>query len=479
MISTTVTLAAVFVPILFLRGPDRAAVPRVRRGRGGRGAGLGVRRAHALADDVPLPARARSRATARFYRATRALLRRARRAATGARSARSWRARWLALPRSSPARSRSSRSAGALLPSELAPLEDRSNIRVNVRAPGGRVVRVHAVPDGPDRALPRATTVPEIARALRDRGARLGGGAVEHRALQPLPEASPSERERSAGGGLPAGRADLERLHRRARASPRSRRRSATGASGQPVQYVLQAPHARGAARGAARVPRGGEREPGAALRRRRPEGEPARGLRSASTARRAAELGVSVHDVARTLQLAYGGQRFGYFLQNDRQYDVIGQVERGDRNEPARPREPLRARARRRDDLARQPGALRRDASGPAAIYRFNRFTSATISAGLAPGTTLGDGDRRARRDRARERAAARRSAPASRASRATSPTPARACSSRSRFALVLIYLMLAAQFESFRDPLIILVTVPLSIAGALARARCSSARR
>ena len=107
---------------------------------------------------------------------------------------------------------------------------------------------------------------------------------------------------------------------------------------------------------------------------------------------RRAAELGVSVQDVARTLQLAYGGQRFGYFLKNDRQYDVTGQVERGERNEPG-DLAALFVRARSGAMISLDNLVKLEERVGPAAIYRFNRFTSATISAGLAPGRTVGDG--------------------------------------------------------------------------------------
>jgi multidrug efflux pump len=91
-------------------------------------------------------------------------------------------------------------------------------------------------------------------------------------------------------------------------------------------------------------------------------------------------------------MQLAYGGQRFGYFLLNDPQYDVIGQVERDDRNDPGDLAK-LYVRAASGamvslDNLVRFDEGV-----GPAAIYRFNRFTSATISAGTAPGHTVGDG--------------------------------------------------------------------------------------
>jgi multidrug efflux pump len=180
----------------------------------------------------------------------------------------------------------------------------------------------------------------------------------------------------------------------------------------------------------------------------------------------RAAELGVSVQDVAKTLQLAYGGQRFGYFLKNDRQYDVIGQVGRADRNEPS-DLSSLFVRAEGGGMVSLDNLVHFDETVGPGAIYRFNRFTSATISGGLAPGKTVGDGI--AELDRIR----AELLPPEIRTSLAgQSRDFADAGSSllfAFGFALALIYLMLAAQFESFVDPIVILVTVPLSIAGAL----------
>jgi multidrug efflux pump len=182
---------------------------------------------------------------------------------------------------------------------------------------------------------------------------------------------------------------------------------------------------------------------------------------------RRAAELGVSAHDIARTLQLAYGGQRSGFFLMNDRQYDVIGQVERGDRNDP-RDLASLYVRGRGGEMISLDNLVGFEETVGPAAIYRFNRFTSATISAGLAPGYAIGDGIA------ALDEIAERVLPPGLRTSLAGQSRDFADAGASLLFAfglaLLLIYLTLAAQFESFVDPLIILVTVPLSVAGALA---------
>jgi multidrug efflux pump len=180
----------------------------------------------------------------------------------------------------------------------------------------------------------------------------------------------------------------------------------------------------------------------------------------------RAAELGASIRDIARTLQLAYGGQRFGTFLRSERQYDVIGQVERGDRNDPG-DLAALFVRGRDGTMISLDNLVTFSESAAAASIFNFNRFTSATISAGLAPGATIGDGIE------ALDEIAARVLPETIRTSLTGQSRDFYDASSSLLFAfglaLALIYLVLAAQFESFRDPLIILVTVPLSVTGAL----------
>ena len=400
---------------------------------------------------------------ARARRARRAST--ARRSASSTRSTRGYRRSLDGVPRARagwrcrdrwPRRSRSSRSAGARCrASSRRSRTARTSASTCARPRARRFEYTQHQMDQIARA-PRATRCPEIARALRDRRAGLGGGAVntglfnlyltrsrasasasQERVFQQLSQRARAVHRRAR---LPGAAADDRRPPRRPAGPVRApgRRRS------------------RSCVDGAAGVPRRGEREPGAALRRRRPEGQPARGLDRASTAQRAAELGVSVLDVARTLQLAYGGQRFGYFLKNGRQYEVIGQVERA---RPQRARRTSRASSCARrggaHGLARQPGALRRDGRAR------RRSTASTASRrrrsrrGLAPGYTRRRRHRRARRDRGASccRPTIRTSLAGQ--SRDFARRGRRACSSRSRFALVLIYLVLAAQFESFRDPL------------------------
>lgn len=181
----------------------------------------------------------------------------------------------------------------------------------------------------------------------------------------------------------------------------------------------------------------------------------------------RARNMGVSVQEIARTLQLSYSGQRFAYFIRGGKQYQVIGEMQLQDRNEPVN----LRMLYVRGDNgqLIQLDNLVRVvEKSTPPQLYRFNRFVSATISANLADGVTIGVGLEEMDKIAAEV-------LDDSYATDVTGPSKEFRESSNSLlfafiFALVLIYLVLSAQFESFTDPLTIMFTVPLAIFGALA---------
>ncbi len=176
--------------------------------------------------------------------------------------------------------------------------------------------------------------------------------------------------------------------------------------------------------------------------------------------------LGVSVRDVATALQLAFSGIRFDYFLKDGRQYQIIGQVDRPFRSEPS---------ALKNISVKNKSGQLisldnlmaYKEQINPPQLFRFNRYVSATVSAGLAPGVTLGEGIKVMQ----------------SISAKVLDPSFSTALSGPSRdfaessssllfalgLALCLVYLVLAGQFESYRDPLIIMLTVPLAMAGAV----------
>jgi multidrug efflux pump len=180
----------------------------------------------------------------------------------------------------------------------------------------------------------------------------------------------------------------------------------------------------------------------------------------------RARTLGVSVRDIAQTLQLSLSGSRFGFFIMDGKQYWVIGQMDRQYRNEPI-DLKTIYVRSQDGSLLQLDNLVTVSERSSPPQLYRFNRFKSATVSAQLAPGYTIGEGIEAMD-------AIAARVLPESIITDLTGPSRDFAESSASllfifALALVLIYLVLAAQFESFRDPLIILFTVPLAIFGTL----------
>jgi multidrug efflux pump len=180
----------------------------------------------------------------------------------------------------------------------------------------------------------------------------------------------------------------------------------------------------------------------------------------------KAQSVGVSADDIARTLQAALSGQRFGYFLRNGKQYEVIAQLTRDFRSRPADlgnlPVRSATGETVRLDNLIQ----LSEHASPPE-LYRFNRYVAATITGQLARGGTVGEGVQ-ALRTVARATLDERFTTELAGASRDFVESSS-SLGYVFALALVLIYLVLAAQFESFRDPFVILLTVPLALAGAL----------
>ena len=180
----------------------------------------------------------------------------------------------------------------------------------------------------------------------------------------------------------------------------------------------------------------------------------------------KAGMLGASVRDVAETLQYGLSGQRMGYFYMNGKQYEIIGQINRQQRNTPSSVKSIyIRCDGGQMIQLDNFVEFI--ESTAPPKLYHYNRFLSATISAGLAEGKTIGDG--LAEMDKIAEEVLD----DSVRTALTGDSKEFRESSSSLMFAfilaLVLIYLILAAQFESFKDPFIIMLTVPLAIAGAL----------
>lgn len=182
--------------------------------------------------------------------------------------------------------------------------------------------------------------------------------------------------------------------------------------------------------------------------------------------------MGVSTRNLAQVLQYGLSGQRMGYFYMNGKQYEILGEINRQQRNTPANLKS-LYIRTKdgemvQLDNLVDLVGGI-----APPKLYRYNRFISATVSAGLAKGKTIGQGLDEM------DKIAKEVLDDTFRTALSGESKEYRESSSSLMFAfilaIVLIYLILAAQFESFKDPLIIMLTVPLAIAGALIFMMCT----
>lgn len=180
----------------------------------------------------------------------------------------------------------------------------------------------------------------------------------------------------------------------------------------------------------------------------------------------RAKDLGLSTADVSQALQSAFSGARSAYFIMNDRQYEVITQVPKSDRNTTTDINK-IYIRNNRGESIPISSVLTIEENSNPPNLYHYNRFNSATISASLAEGKTIGDGVKameQIAKEKLDESFQTALSGPSRDFKESASNT-----SYALLLALILIYLVLAAQFESFTDPFIIMITVPLAIAGAL----------
>lgn len=179
----------------------------------------------------------------------------------------------------------------------------------------------------------------------------------------------------------------------------------------------------------------------------------------------KAKNLGVSAQDIGMALQLGLSGQRFSYFFMNGKQYQVIGQFEVGDRKDPL-DLSSVYVRSDKGQLIQLDNLVIAKEESSPPQLYRNNRFTAATVSAGLAPGVSIGEGLD------AMDRIAAKVLDDSFSTDLGGESRDFRESSSNTLFAfglaLLLVYLILSAQFESFKDPIIIILTVPMAVAGA-----------
>lgn len=346
------------------------------------------------------------------------------------------------------------------LPRELAPLEDRSNIRIGARAPDA------AGFEYTERALDEIAVylreqVPEVERTYSITA--LFGGPV-NTGVQSVYLKEPGRRTRTQQQVFQQISEGLSAF-RTLRVFPSQPPTIGSRFGGQPLQYVLQAPTLDALLEVLPKFLDAAEKRPelrfvDSNLKLNRQEAA------VYVDRARAAELGVSAEEVARTLQLGFGDQRLGYFVMNGKQYQVIGQLDRLFRNTPSDLKR-LSVRGRDGQLVSLDNLVSFEEQIVPGAIYRYDRYVSATISGGLAPGYKLGDGIRALDEVKSQVLPSTLSTALAgeSRDFRDSSSSMGFAFA----LALLIIYLVLAAQFESFVDPVVILLAVPLSLGGAL----------
>ncbi|MCK9408994.1 MAG: efflux RND transporter permease subunit [Bacteriovoracaceae bacterium] len=352
---------------------------------------------------------------------------------------------------------------GALVPSELAPLEDRSSLRVTSTGPEG--VTFEYMDTYVERVVASLQqNVPEISGNMSLTSPGFGGSGSVNSSAMFINLKEPADRERTQTQ-IANQINGLLRQFPEARGFAIQEQSIGGRGGGLPVQFVIQAQNFEKLREALPKFLTEAQQRKefqivDVNLKFNRPE------VRIEINRDRARALGVSAFDIAQTLQLAYSGQRFDFFVMNGKQYQVIGQMSRESRNKPLDLKS-LFVRNSRGELIQLDNVITLREETSPPALYRYNRYVSATVSAGLAPGYTVGDGISVMRNvaDTVLDETF----------STALSGTSLDFEESSSSLlfafvlALILIYLVLSAQFESFRDPFIIMFTVPLALAGAL----------
>ena len=341
------------------------------------------------------------------------------------------------------------------IPAEMAPMEDRSQITINTR--GAEGVSYEYMRDYTEDLTQLVDSIIPDAVSVTSRVSNGGGNIritlkdIDERDYTQMEAA---ERLTAAIGGKTKARAFVQQ-----QSSFGGRRGS------MPIQYVIQATSAEKLKEVLPVFLQRVHENPtfkmaDADLKFNSPE------TRVHINRDKAGMLGASVRDVAETLQYGLSGQRMGYFYMNGKQYEIIGQINRQQRNTPSSVKS-IYIRCDNGEMIQLDNFVEFVESTAPPKLYHYNRFLSATISAGLAEGKTIGDGLEEM------DKIAEEVLDDTFRTAVTGDSKEFRESSSSLMFALilalVLIYLILAAQFESFKDPFIIMLTVPLAIAGAL----------
>lgn len=352
---------------------------------------------------------------------------------------------------------------GSKLQSELAPLEDKGRLRLFATAPEGTSYEL--MDDYIKGMIELADTMPERESILAVTSPGFGSSVSVNSGFVRVTLVPSNERVKSQQQ-LATELSIKLRDHNYARAIVSQEETiAASRGGGLPVQFVIQAANFEKLSEFLPNFMRKAQDDPAFSvvdlnLKFNKPE------MQVEIDRNKAREMGISVRDIAETLQLLFSGQRFGYYIQDGKQYQVIGEAERENRNEPL----DLRSVAVRNNngEIVLLDNLVKLSyRTSPPQLYRYNRYVSATVSAVPAQGLTVGDGINAMRKisDEVLDDSFVTSLAGPSKDFEESSNSLLFAFI----LALVLVYLTLAAQFESFRDPLTIMLTVPLAIAGAV----------
>ena len=345
-----------------------------------------------------------------------------------------------------------------VLRSELTPLEDRGVIFGFVSAPEGATVKYTS--DNVKKLEAIYRELPETARYNAFAGFPTVADGISIAQLKPWSERTRKQQEIVSAlmpefGKIPGVRAFPTNTPSLGQ-SPRSR----------PVEFVImsQAPfdvlqrYVDAMIAEASKTP--GLQNLDSDLRLDKPE------LKVQVNREKISDVGASVEGVGRTLETMLGGRQVTRFKKDGEQYDVIVQIADADRRSPTDISE-IYVRGKNNEMVKLSNLLVVRESVAPKNLNHFNRIRAATITATLAPGYPLGD-------------ALAAMSDAAKKVLPPTVQTDLNGVSREFRdssnefaiafaLAVIFIFLVLAAQFESFVDPFIIMLTVPLAVTGAL----------
>jgi multidrug efflux pump len=353
---------------------------------------------------------------------------------------------------------------GGGLQSELAPLEDRGQFRMQMSMPEGTSF------DAMDRYIDRMSqfmldSVPEHRVVMSVTAPGFFGSGSVNQGFVRVVLVEPIERTRSQQDLVAMVGKNLGKFSEGKAFPIQEQTISANRRGGLPVQFVIQNNNFEKLKEVLPQFVEQANQSPvfqgvDPDLKFNKPE------LRIEIDRLKATQMGVSVADVSETLQLALSNRRLGYFIKEGKQYQVIGQVARSDRDDPTDLKN-IFVRNNQGQPIPLDNLVTIREETSPPVIYHFDRYKSATISAGLAPGKTIGDGIAEMQRiaDGLLDETWSTALAGSSREFAESQGNTSFAFI----LALVLIFLVLAAQLESFVDPLVIMLTVPLALAGAV----------